>query len=102
MDCNYVFSSEPQNPDERMVDGRNANSCPVSVPQFRYVVLFNWCDSVVKPFQVYPRETFADEIKDRCLEQDLTYQLRMKRLIPLKALPGERMSLFAVMEGSKY
>lgn len=98
MDQN-LFSSDPlqHGPEGSRTD---SNSCPVQIPQYGYLILFNWGGD--KHFKVFHRDDFANEIKDRCVDKDLGYEFRMKKLIPLKLLPGQRMSLFAKMESSKY
>ena len=76
-------------------------SCPIS-PFFvcGFVILFNWDEGLQKPFKLFPRKAFP-EITDYCLNKELSNEFRMKKLCPLKPLPGKKMSLFAKVESSK-
>ena len=76
-------------------------SCPIT-PFFvcGFVILFNWDEGQQRPFKLFPRKAFP-EITDYCLNKELADEFRIKKLCPLKPLPGKIMSLFAKVESSK-
>lgn len=91
------MSSEPGQ--ERRKGG--GGSGHVKVFSCGYLILFNWDENITKPFNIYPRKNFAQEIKDRSIERHLPDDLRVKKLKHLKSLPGQQMSLFAKVEASE-
>lgn len=98
---NEMFNSEPLHPG---IGTKNlTSSCPLN-SEFIYgfAILFNWDERIQRPFKLFPRKTFKpDEIKDRCYEHHLLDTFRIKKLKPLKALPGQKISFFAKVEGCK-
>lgn len=78
-------------------------SCPVKpLKNYVYVILFNWKEDLKKPFKMFPRKAFTqDEIRDDIIAKQLPNLFRLKKLKPLKPLPGQRMSLFAKVEASE-
>ena len=83
------------NPDEA------SSSAIVPIVSWGFVILFNWDESVQKPLKIFPRKAFP-EITDFCLDKDLSEKFRIKKLCPLKPLPGQKMSLFCKVESSTY
>lgn len=98
-----MFNSEPMHPRNRTEASSQSASCPSnSVFIYGFVILFNWDEGIQRPFKLFPRKAFKnDDIKDRCYDQHLVDKFRIKKLKPLKPLPGQRMSLFAKVEGCK-
>ena len=94
------YQSEPLIP-----DGNNnveSSSCPIKTSvSFGFLILFNWCEGLKKPFKMFPRKALH-EIKDCYVEGSIPDNFRLKKMRPLKPLPGQRMSLFAKVEASKY
>lgn len=76
-------------------------SLPVQGPGFTFVILFNWDESVQKPFKMFPRKAFP-EIKEVYLERELPDEYRIKKLRPLKPLPNQVMSLFGKVESGMF
>lgn len=69
---------------------------------YGHVILFNWDEGVQRPFKMFPRKAFgSEEITDRCYNKDLSNDYRIRKLKPLKPLPGQKMSLFAKVEACK-
>ena len=80
-------------------ENAQSSSCPASVPMvYGFVILFNWNESLKKPFKMFPRQTFGNEIGDKCITSRLTNLYRIKKLKSLKSLPGQKTSLFAKVE----
>ena len=95
-----VFNSEPLFEDDRESSQEQSSSCPIS-PVFGFIILFNWKDGNSKPFRMYPR-TVLPEIGDYFIDRNLPGSFRLRRLRPLKHLPGETLSLFAKVDQSKH
>lgn len=78
-------------------------SCP-PVPKFFYgfVILFNWDENKEKHFDSYPRSCFStQEIPNYWMENKLIDSWRIRKLKPLSALQGQKMSIFGKMESCK-
>ena len=97
-----MFMSEPLHPDAKSETG--TLSCPTETSfTYGFAILFNWDEKVQKPFKIFPRKAFStDDIRDRCYEKVLVDEMRIRKLKPLKPLPGQKMSLFAKVESCKY
>lgn len=92
-----LFNSEPSLKGKDNEDHGGA-SCPIQASViFGFVILFNWDESKQKPFKLFPRKAFP-EIREVYLQRDLPDEYRIKKLRPLKPLPGQIMSLFAKVE----
>ena len=95
-----MFNSQP-------LLGKNyedpSSSCPAVLKFFYgYVILFNWDESKLSPFKMYARKEFTkEEIPNQWLETKLIDKWRLKKLKPLSPLPGQKMSIFAKVEGCK-
>ena len=101
-----MFLSQPelqQTQGSPMVKERMTSSCPVELSNvYSFIILFNWSENVKNPFKNFSRSSFSnDEIKDYCLKTKLKDAFRVKKLKPMKSLPGKRTSLFAKVEASK-
>ena len=69
---------------------------------YGFAILFNWDEEVQRPFKIFPRKAFGnDEISERCYTKDLPNDYRIRKLKPLKPLPGQKMSFFAKVESCK-
>ena len=92
-----MFNTQPS---EQDVD---VPSCPASMHfDYGFVILFDWCVKAKKPFQVFSRAMFnKEEIRDYWMENKLVDKWRLKKLKPLKPLPGQQMSIFAKMDKCK-
>ena len=79
-------------------------SCPLNNQYvYGYAILFDWNENLQRPFKMYSRQTFPNQdISDRCYTKHLSDDLRVRKLRPMKMLPGARMSLFAKVEASMY
>ena len=97
-----MFMSEPLHPDAK--SETVTLSCPTETSfTYGFAILFNWDEKVQKPFKIFPRKAFStDDIRDRCYEKVLVDEMRIRKLKPLKPLPGQKMSLFAKVESCKY
>ena len=79
------------------------NSQPTDRIYYGNVILFDWDPAAEKPFQMYSRTEFANhEIRDYWMENKLLDKWRIKKLLPLSALPGLKLSLFARVDSSKF
>lgn len=98
-----MFHSEPLQPEDDTNGNMNA-SCPLNETfTFNYIIFFNWNEEFQRPFKIFSRKQFgSDEIKDRCYEKYLSDEFRVWKIKPLKSLPGQKLSLFAKVEGCKY
>ena len=66
---------------------------------YGFVILFNWDENAQKPFKIFPRKAFStDDIRDHCYDKVLPDEMRIRKLKPLKSLPGHKMSLFAKVD----
>ena len=92
-----MFSSQPPVQESQEDHGSSSSSFVCG-----FLILFHWDDGAVKPFQVFRREDFFNEIKDRFIDKNLPDKFRLKKLKPMKYLPGKTMSLFGKMEASKF
>ena len=99
----YLFNSQPAQRQDDNERGTEFNSCPVMHSTlFGFIILFNWNEGIQRPFQIYQRGFFSKEdIKYYCTEKNLSNSTRIKKLKPLKPLPGQKMSLFGKVEASK-
>ena len=97
-----MFQSEPLCPEDKVPENQNA-SCPMNESFiFGYIILFNWDEEIQKPFRIFSRKTFStDEIRDRCYTKHLTEEFRVRKIKPLKALCGQKLSIFAKVEHCK-
>lgn len=67
---------------------------------YRFVILFNWNESLPRPFKMFPRNSFTtDEIPDAWIDRKLMDKWRLRTLKPLAELPGQKMSIFAKVDG---
>ena len=70
---------------------------------YGFVILFNWNEEIQRPFKLFPRKAFSpNEIRDRCYEKLLIPEQRIRKLMPLKPLPGQKLSFFAKVEACKW
>lgn len=99
-----MFHSQPLPQCDQYGNETKSSSCPITMKfHYGYVILFNWCVKAMKPFKMFPRRTFSNqEISDYWMENNVEDQYRIKKLKPLRTLPGEKMSLFAKVESCKY
>lgn len=98
-----MFNSQPfmGNVDDDQGYGGASSSCPLaSSPTFGFIILFNWNEGIQRPFKLFPRRTFKDEIRSDCIDKDLKNEHRIKKLRPLSPLPGQKLSLFGKVEDS--
>lgn len=94
---NAMFLDDPMENDE----GTSA-SCPSLLYQYGFVILFNWNETIKNPFKMFPRQSFStNEISDKCMIERLKDELRIRKLKPMKHIPGQKVSLFAKVENCK-
>lgn len=98
-----MFSSQPVFPEQTATIFNESNSCPTNKEfTFGFLILFNWDEKIQRPFKLFPRKTFdKGDISDRCYDKHIGDVCRIKKLKSLKALPNEKLSLFAKVEGGK-
>lgn len=100
-----MFFSEPHEIRDDQEDNTNLpNSCPVALNfVYGFLILFNWDESVKNPFKLYLRSAFSkDEIKEKCIQTKLKDEHRIKKLRALGPLPGQKISLFAKVDTSRF
>lgn len=80
-----------------------SSSSSNSVFQYGFIILFNWNEDLKKPFKIFPRKAFStNDIRDHCYEKNVKNENRIRKLMALKPLPGQKMSLFAKVEQRKF
>lgn len=100
MESDWDVSSEYGVFEERKSGG--LLSFPLTKLDWGYIIIFNWDEGAVNPFKIYPCKAFENDIKDKFIDKHLADQFRVRKLKPMKSLPGETVSLFGKMEASEF
>lgn len=97
-----MFASQDNVVEENLVTNtpRVASTCPAKLNFWKWVVIFDWDDSVKCPFSIYSTTKLGGEIKDSWLKSVLSTTSRKKPL-NLSALENKTVSLFGKVDSSK-
>ena len=90
-----MFASQPDPPKstERV---KISSSCPPKTIS-KWLMFFEWDESIEKPFQTFCSSDFGTDIKKAWITSNLSFKSRNKRIL----LNGKTLSLFGKLNSSK-